>query len=458
MNTSISQTAKRFSLLKKRKFNTPQFLKAGLYMTWGASLLLAAITISGIGSQRNAIKTVGKDAAPSVLLAQRIKDSLADMGANGVRQLLVKPGENPEADNGFEYRRQKLGTLIVDASKNITYGEQESKPLTNMVNGLTQYMLVIQQAREANARGDRASTLAKFYEAVNVQIQPEADALSKVNLDNLNRIYAEQKVNSVISLFLIAIAGLFLLGVLLVTQIFLYRRMRRIVNPMLAAATVISVIFLGYTFNSLQTASSQLKVAKEDAFVSLYSLRQARALAYNANRDRSRYLLDTGNQAKHEQAFQEKINQIAQPPNGQTLESTVTNNGASGIGLTGLLGEEFKNITFDGEREAVAATVKALAKYLVIDEQIRQLELSGKHAEAIQLSVSSQPGGSSSAFEEFKVTNQKAMDINQAAFDKAIEQGFKNVEGFEIKVTVAAITISVLALLGMRDRIKEYEI
>jgi hypothetical protein len=450
-----------FSSLKKRDFSTPQFLKAALYMTWGASLLLVVTTISGIQSQRHAIKTVGKDAAPSVLAAQQIKDSLADMGANAANQLLVKPGSNPEADKGFESRRQKLGTLIVAASKNITYGEEESKPLTDMVNGLTQYMLTIQQARDANARGERANMLAAYYEAVKVneqQIQPAADALSKVNLDNLNRIYELQTVNSVISLLFITIAGLFLLAVLIATQLFLYRRMRRIVNPMLATATAISVIFLGYTFHCLQSASSQLKIAKEDAFISLYSLRQARALAYGANRDESRYLLDTANQVKHEQAFKEKINKIAQPPNGKTLEWTVTNNVNPGFGLSGLLGEEFKNITFDGEREAVIKTVKTLVQYLAIDERIRQLERSGKHAEAIQLCVSSKPGDSNWAFEEFKVAHQKVMDINQAAFDKAIEQGSKNVENFEIKVTGVAIIISVLVLLGMRDRIKEYEI
>lgn len=36
--------------------------------------------------------------------------------------------------------------------------------------------------------------------------------------------------------------------------------------------------------------------------------------------------------------------------------------------------------------------------------------------------------------------------------------GFKDIEGFEIKAVAAAITISILTLLGMRQGIKEYEI
>jgi hypothetical protein len=459
---NVSRTANYFSSLKKRNLNTPQLLKTALYLTWGTSLILALATISGAQVQRNAIKTVGQDAAPSVITAQQIKDSLADMGANAVNQLLVKPGQNPAADKGFEYRRTRLGEFLVKAAENITYDDKEREPIKDMLNGLTQYMLVIQQARDANARGDNNALLANYYEAVKIneqQIQPAADTLNKVNLETLNQTYDYQKIASALSELIILITGLALLVVLLGTQLFLYRRMRRVINPMLLVATVISVLFVSYTIYALESAVSQLKVAKEDAFESLYILRQARALAYSANRDESRYLLDKANAAKYEQAFQDKISKIATLPPSYTFETIVPKlaQGEQISGFSGLLALEFKNITFAGEREAAVATISALGKYLAIDKQIRQLEDSGKHAEAIKLCVGNNPGDSNWAFEQFKTAHQKVLDINNKQFDGAIASGFANLQGLEIIATGTAIAVSTLALFGVGVRIREYD-
>lgn len=411
-------------------------MQTGLYLTWGTSLLLTVTTISGAQVQRHAIKTVAKDAAPSVLTAQQIKDSLADMGANAVNQLLVKPGQNPTADKGFEYRRERLGNFLVQAAQNITYGDKEREPIINMVNGLTQYMLVIQKARDANARGDNNALLAHYYEAVKIneqQIQPNADKLNKVNLDTLNQTYEQQKIASAASKILIVITGLTLLVVLLGTQLFLYRRMRRVINPMLLAATIISFLFISYSIHALESSVSNLKVAKEDAFESLYILRQARALAYGANRDESRFLLDRINAAKYEQAFQDKIKKI-----------------------NSLMADELKNITFAGEREATVATINALDKYLDIDKQIRKLAATGKYAEAIQLCTGLSQGDLNWAFEQFKTAHQKVLDINMKEFDGAIKDGFKNVYNLEIIALGTAITVSTLALFGLRKRMNEY--
>lgn len=434
-NSNISKS-NYFSSLRKKTLNTPQILQTGLYLTWATSLLLAVTTIFGAQIQRNAIKTVGKDAAPSVLTAQQIKDSLADMGANAVNQLLVKPGQNPSADEGFEYRRERLGHFLVEAAQNITYGDKEREPITNMLNGLTKYMLVIQQARDANARGDNNALLAHYYEAVKIneqQIQPNADKLNQVNLDTLNQTYEQQKIANAASELLIVITGLTLLVVLLGTQLFLYRRMRRVINPMLLVATIISFLFISYSIYALESSASNLKVAKEDAFQSLYALRQARALAYGANRDESRFLLDRTNAAKHEQAFQDKIKKI-----------------------NSLMNDELKNITFAGEREATLVTITALNKYLEIDKQIRQLAASGKYAEAIQLCTGMSQGDSNLAFEEFKNAHQKVLDINMKEFKGAVEDGFKNVQGLEVIALTTAITVSTLALFGLRKRMLEY--
>lgn len=456
-----------------KKLTTPQLIRSGLYIVWGAGLLLLTTTILGIQEQRNAIKTVGRDAVPSIITAQRLKDGMAGMDAFAASEFLV-PSSNTQSSfleplqkdvdgatiQSYNERYRSVTERLIAAANNITYDE-EREPIQTMQLGIGEYVAKIQQARDAHARRDQAGTLAAYLSAIEIldkTLLPAADRLDQANLKVLDRAYSEQKFASARSLFLIAIVTLGLAGILVMLQLFLSQRTRRTFNPFLLSATAIALLFLVHTIGSLLSASNHLKVAKEDAFDSMHVLRQARALAYGANADESRYLLDVRNAATHEQAFFNKLNQIAAPPIGQTLEQIIllAQQDTKLTGLTGFLGEELSNITFPGERQAVIDNLSTLSQYLQIDKQIRQLQQSGKYREAIALCVGNNPGESNWAFEQFKKANQKTYDVNDKAFKDAITQGDQDLEGFEVKSTIVTITIALLALLGVMPRLKEY--
>lgn len=444
------------------KLNTPQLLKSGLYITWGTSLLLLVATISGVQGQRNAIQTVGKDSAPSILNALRIKDSLADMDANAANELLVKQGANLQAIKGYNERRQKLSGLLVDAAENITYGDAEKIPIQTIVEGVGKYMEKIQQARDFNANGDTNGVITTYREAAEIMdktLLPAADQLANANLEQLDKSYARERFAAGRSLFFVIISGLLLMGTLVGIQLFINYRMRRILNPMLLAASAIAFIFLGYTIQALLASSQHLKVAKEDSFKSLYLLRQSRSIAYSANAAESRYLLDTTRAAIHEQAFFNKVEKIAKLPNNQTFETVATTvlKGEKVWGVTGLMADALNNMTFEGEKNAAVATLNTFDTYFKLDKQIRQLQQSGKRAEAITLCTGYNQGQSNWAFEQFKAAHQKFLDVNQEQFDVAIAKGFKDVENFEIIATVAASGIALLTLFGLLPRLKEYD-
>ena len=467
--TAIKKTAIRST----QKLTTPQKIRIGVGITWGLGLLSLITTVSGVQQQRDAIKTVGKDTTPSIITAQRLKDGLSGMDAFAASEFLI-PSSNTQTSflepiekdrNGniiqsYNERYKSTAERLVAAANNITYDE-EREPIQTMQLGIGEYMVKIQQARDAHSRRDQTGMLTAYLSAAEVMdktLLPAADRLDQANVKALDRTYDEQKFAFARSLFLITIITLGLTGFLVLFQLFLSRRTRRTLNPFLLSATAIAVLFLLHTIGSLLSASTHLKVAKVDAFDSMHSLRQARALAYGANADESRYLLDVKNAATHERAFFDKMNQIAAPPNGQTLEqiTLLAQQQTKLVGLTGFLGEELSNITFPGERTAVIETLSSLSTYLKIDQQIRQLQQSGKYREAIALCTSSNPGESNWAFEEFKKANSKTYDLNAKAFDAAIDQGNQDLEGFEIKTTIALAAIALLTLVGAMPRLKEY--
>lgn len=445
-----------------KKLNTPQLFQTGLYITWGASLLMLSSTISGVQEQRHAINTVGKDATPSITTAQRLKDAFAGMDANVASELLLPSGQNQAAVKGYEERYGKAAERLVAAAENISYGDKERKPIATMQLELGNYIAKIQRSRDFHERGDINNMLLAYREAAQIMDQkllPAADTLDNVNLEVLNSTYSQEKFASGRSLFFILISGLTLISVLIGLQIFLSQRTRRTFNPMLLAASAIAIAFLNDTTGAFLSASQNLRIAREDAFTSMHALRQARASAYIANANQSRYLLDPTFALNHEQAFFNNINKIAQPPEGETLKSVadIAANGKKVNGFTGFLADELKNITNASEKEALVQNLTTLDAYVAIDQQIRQLERNGKHAEAIALCVGNKPGESNWAFDQFRLkANQKSFDINQAAFDQAIKQAFTEVNGFEYTTPLALSAIALLTLFGILPRLKEY--
>jgi hypothetical protein len=60
-----------------------------LLIVAGAALLFAAASL-GVVQARQAVQTVGRDAAPSIIAAQEIRAALADMDANAANALIVR--------------------------------------------------------------------------------------------------------------------------------------------------------------------------------------------------------------------------------------------------------------------------------------------------------------------------------------------------------------------------------
>jgi hypothetical protein len=443
---------------------TPQLLRRALYLTWGTSVLLLITTLSSVQAQRNALKTIGQDAAPSIIAAQHIKAALADLDANAANELLAKPGQNPVAVKAYDARRKEAIDSMITAAENITYGEAERGPIKTLIVGLGDYRTKVHDARTAHEQGNTAEKLKQYQAAIAIldnTLLPAANALDRTNLSELDKTYRQERFTSGGALFFVILSSLGLIGSLVVLQLWLSRKTNRTLNPLLLVATAIALLFSVHTVRSLIWASDSLKVAKEDAFTSIHSLWQARATVYSANGDESRYLLDSAQAQIHEQAFFSKVNQtIGTPPTDPLPEDATLNewlNSSSVRGLTGSLGNALTNITFQGERAALMTTITSFQTYLNLDRQIRKLNTTDQRSAAIALCIGSNPGQSNWAFDRFDQALGNTIQINQRQFDQAIQQGFKSVEGFEIIAPIAIAAIAALTLFGLTPRLKEYQ-
>ncbi len=494
-----------------RSFTTPEIYKAGIYAVLGGTLLLTGAIVSAVMAQRSVVEEVGFGTTPSIYHAQRIRDSLSDMDANVVNMLLLPSGTNPEAEKGYQSRKEKLSNLVVQVSKNITIPvyidtskdpskkvpiPAEQKYASTIILGINNYIEKAQQARDFHAQKNTSASLEAYRDAQkiigddNSGLLKEAYLLDQINFEALSKSYQSGRRSSLGQSLMVLVAGATLLGLLISIQLLLFKWNRRVLNPALLGATLIASFFLLDTLVSLNTANQQLKVAKEDAFDSLHALRQLRSTAYMMNTAESRYLLDSSAASEHEKQFLVNANKIARigsfdpvtnAADYQRQLQTVANQGQVLPGMTGFFATQLKNVTFPNEMDKTKMMITDVAAYLKIDSRIRVLNTTGKKAEAIALALGNNPGESNHAFEKFKASHSEVMNINIDAFNEAIEKAQRSLEDpnprksltggevieltppnnfdfFWLKVLAISGAIVGLTYYGLTQRIKEYEV
>jgi hypothetical protein len=453
-------------LVPRTKWSTLHYLRvARLVLLVILGLLLASL-IAAVQLQHDALKTVGADAAPSIIAAQHIKTALAGMDAELANELLLSADSSAPSLTNYDARRIEAAGSLVSAAENITYGESERGPIRTLQNGLSVYEDLVERARDLhefgagglNASGEVLAAYGQAETLMDRSLLPAADDLDSANLRQLETIYRHELMEGRATRVFVALLAFAAIGTLLAVQISLSRRTQRTLNPALAVATVLTAGLTLYMLSVLAGAQEHLRTAREDAFTSIHALWQARAMAYEAKSEESRYLLDPGHAAAHESVFGTEANAIAALPaglSGAELAAALRER-MDVDGFHGYLADELNNITFPGEREAALDALQAWQSYRAIDAEVRRLEQTGHQKEAFDLSTGTLQGQSNRVFVSFDSALGRALAINQSAFDRAIQQGWDGLRILDVQALVVSLVVAGLVVLGFAPRIREY--
>jgi hypothetical protein len=430
---------------------TPRRLRAYQIVIWVFAALLLLMGEGTLSRARHALQTIGHDAAPSIIASQEIGSALADLDANAANYLIGTASHRADAMRAYETRRVQATARLVDTAENITYGDAEKVPIHTMIEELGRYFELFAEARYRHDGGDEKGALETYRAAttlMHTRILVAANQLDRANRSYMDEIYEDQRRASQGAEGLAVVLGGALLVALGLAQLFILKKMRRILNPPLAVATLLAFGFIVYLWHAFGDARHQLKIAKEDAFESIHTLWKARALAYDANGDESRYLLDRAAAATQEASFDARVRELTTAPARKTV-------GTPGS-FQGLFADELGNVTFAGERKAAEAMVARFAEYYEIDRRIRALEKAGNHAAAVDLCIGSLSTQSNAAFERFDDALMKTIKINRDAFDATISDGDRLLARAEWLDPLVVIAICALGWFGIRARLREY--
>ena len=417
-------------------------------------LVLAALALAGSlwasSAARDAAQTIGRDAEPSVALALRMAATLSDMDAAALADSLTDSGGATGTSLRFFESRDRLAHDLIEAARNVTYGEAEAGPLRALLRQVVLYQQAVTEARYIGA-GDRYITLRRVQWASRVNRNfaiPEAQALAAANAQELERRYGIYRTGSLLHGLGAGVGGFALLTIALVlVQRWLTGRTRRILNPGLAGATLVTVAGGLWFAVAVLTTRNDLRIAKSDAYDSLHVLFEAKAAANSLRSSASLWLLDP--LAKPE--AQADMDIAAQALVGVPVAQ---------IGIKrdygGLLGQELGNITFgEAEKEAAVASVVTLtdAAGTIRTAQAREPQ---DHTGAVAAWLATGSGGGAAAFAALQRALDRTIAVNQDAFDRRVTSALDRTRLMPWVSSVALAVVALLSASGLWRRLREF--
>ena len=459
-------------------WSTPGRLRAEALAVAALACCLAGLTAVLLGQLHGEFGAIGQTDAPEAESATGLYFALNDMDAQVANVLLVGGQSALAAGQAkilaiYGSDRSAADRDLQQATVAEAGNAAVEAELSTVLDRIGQYealaadaLLTSQQAHGGAGRAP-ASAVAYYQQATDLMqtaILPAVQSLTTVSGTKLNTAYQHGKTGAEGGIAWAAVLGLLVAAALIALQFRLAVRFRRLVNPALAAATVLVLVFTAVTVARLADESSQLTVAKQDAFDSIQALSLARAISYDANADESRYLVDPARAAQYQQAFLSKSQQIAnvgpvsysgyEPALAADIAAYERDN--SDVRFGGYLGTEFRNITFSGERQAAVATLLAFQRYEQDDRTLRAMAKTDLTA-AVAYDTGTAAGQSDGAFNAYDGALSSVITINSTAFTAASAAGEKDGgPGYLAFAVLAGLLAAGLTYAGVRPRLAEY--
>jgi hypothetical protein len=481
---SIAVEPPRLRLRRRHwHWTTPGRVRGGAPAAVVLAMAVATLTASLFGRLHGEFGAIGQTDESEATATTSLYFYLTDMDGSGADVLLVGSDATlttaDQTDNRYytdlyASDRSNASKYLDQAVVAETGNAGAEQQLNAVAARLGQYEALIADAellsqQAHDAAGKPSSTVSADYNQATRLMQsdilPTVRNLTSSSESGLNASYSAGKTNAISGVIWAVVLGVLLVAVLAALQVLLAIRFRRLVNPALALVTLLAIAFTAVTSTRFYAEYTHAHVARFDSFSSIQALSMAKAVSNDANADESRFIVDPIHTAQYQQAYLDKSQQIVNVGNNVTyaqylpllnadIAAYQRNN--SDIRFGGFLGQEFRNITFPGERQAAVNSLLTFRVYET-DDRILRAMTNTNLAQAVGYDMNVAPNDSDGAFNAYANALQSDININSAAFTQAVADGQSNAEGGSLAVeALSALVIISLVYVGVRSRLAEY--
>ena len=299
---------------------------------------------------------------------------------------------------------------------------QDAEALGPVNDAISRYSGLVESARANNRQGYPVGVayLRQATSVLQVEVLPALEVATADNVQRVSGAFGDSD-DADTSLWSIAVIALF---ALVLVQLWLFRRTRRLINPGLVLATVILVAGMVVTGAAMALAQSDVNDVRSGASQDSQLLAEARSAAFSAKSDESLTLIQRGSGGDLEVRARARLD-------------------AARTALVGLAGSG-------------AGALDSLDAYDSVHGQIRALDDGGDWDGAVALATTADDNGSNAAFGRFDVVSQEALDRAAGAVDNDLHDARVPL-GFAWAVVLAAGLVAAMAAWrGIALRLREY--
>jgi len=417
--------------VRDRLATTPGRLVLVSVLVVVGAVCFGAIATGAEQSRERAAKAARSQTEPLLVQAKNLYTSLSDANATVATGLLS--GGVETAANRDRY----LSDLVV-ASGALSALTQEAGTAANaqaelrtIATQLPTYAGLIETARANNRLGFPvgAAYLRQASSLMTSKLLPAADDLYTTEAQRLNQDYHTGSATSTLVTF--AAASAIALILLLLAQWYVTRISRRTLNVPMVVATVAVAGVSVWGIVGLVSAQNALRTAQRNGSDSVEALSAATVLLSRAQGDLSLVLVNRGTDTTDPLDFT-AVSGALERPGGLIAEISAL---AQRTGTT-------------------AAAERFRAEYAAYQSragQISGLENSGQLTTAIALAPAS-----ATISEQMSENLAEQIEAAQERFSRAAANATSSFDGLAFAIPLITALATVLALIGLRQRINEY--
>jgi hypothetical protein len=308
------------------------------------------------------------------------------------------------------------------------------------------YAGLIDNARANNRQGFPVGSayLRRASTTMRDEILPSARRLYKIEARQLTTHY-----RSGVSTWTTTavIAGCALLALLAATQLYMARATRRVVNPRLALASAVLLGLLAWVLVGFALQEHRLMQAQHAGSDPVELLTTARILASRAQADESTALAARGGGAGESSLGDVDRNfQALTRPIGADRPGPARGSGGL-LDLAADLGHR---------TAAIDAIYVAYRRYRAAHRRVVEQETRGDFSMAVRLAVGPIPRSTRSTATALNEALDREVRVAQVRFDDGVSQAHTALGGLAIGIPLLTALCALLALLGLRQRLREY--
>jgi hypothetical protein len=441
---------------KARRSTTALSLRLGMAFACLPVALFATALQLGLARNDATVRTVAYDATRGISVAQDIKLNLAELDAIVVEDLLDDSDLGPSGyPADYDDKRAELDDNLVLAASKAPVGEAYRQPLANINYALAHYHTLVKEAFIAGSSGNPALAAARYADAHRVMkgtLLSSADFVDKANTYVLNHAYDTQKARQASTGRFIVLSWIALLAFLVVVQLLLARKFRRLLNVPLLAATVVTLLSGAFVLSRLDAAADHLSQAREQAFDEVHVLARAGATIVAARQAQGQLLLDPtapANASATDKAFGEEVDKLFRVQ-GQADVTELAQAGKVPAGSGGYLAKVTLADREDQEDHDIRDALVSFGHFLAENAGIhRSIDDGAVDAAVVQY----RNGG---AFKQLMNTIDEALAVDSATFDRHARLATESTAHVHSIAALSAASVLLLILLGLFLRLREY--